>query len=351
LTVVDYRFNQARLNIVTTNGKQAMIKPDMSRRWVVFFVMIFCLLSALPVVAKTDTPESPVAQTVDVGIYLNNIPAITLKEKKFQVDFNIWFRWQDDALNPMESFKIFNGNIDANDGIVKKKIGNINYAMQRVQATIFRNFDVDRYPLDNHVLKIQIEDQNSDNATFSFVPDLENTNVSPKMTVPGWTVGVFEGYASETSYKSNYGDSSVVKDAEIKRPRYTFSVELKRAGFGYFFKYFSILFLAATLTFVAFGISPELIDTRFWLVTTSFFLAVITGSSLEANLPQSESFGLGDMLYNVTMLTVLASTMVMIYHHRKFALNPERTIMQSRLCAWSLPILYTGVVSFVVFKG
>ncbi|OYT91658.1 MAG: hypothetical protein CFE43_11970 [Burkholderiales bacterium PBB3] len=310
---------------------------------------VFCSFFAL--LTPNAHAAAPAANTVDVGVYLNNIPAVSLKEKKFQVDFNIWFRWQDDKLNPMESFKIFNGYVDAKDGLIKKKIGNVNYAMQRVQATIFRNFDVERYPLDNHLLKIQIEDYNPEGAQTTFVADIENTNVSPKITVPGWTVGKFESYASTTSYNTNYGDSSVAKDTETKLPRYTFAVELKRAGFGYFFKYFSILLLAATLTFVAFRISPELIDTRFWLITTSFFLAVITGSSLEANLPQSESFGLGDMLYNLTMLCILVSTVVMIYHHRMFVVDPERTLRLSRLWAWGLPLVYLAAVVFVVFKG
>lgn len=72
---------------------------------------------------STATPPPPVAapRSVDVGIYLNNIPSVSLKEKKFQADFSIWFRWTGDDLDPLESFTLVNGHIDSKDGVVKKK--------------------------------------------------------------------------------------------------------------------------------------------------------------------------------------------------------------------------------------
>lgn len=300
--------------------------------------------------ANVSAPDSG-QPSAYVGIYLNNIPSVSIKEKKFQVDFNIWFRWTDDRLNPIESFKIFNGTIDAKDGLVKKKIGNVNYAMQRVQATIYRNFDVARYPLDNHVLKIQIENSGGDEVSVAYLPDKANTQVSPKITVPGWAVGAFDSYASKTVYQTNYGDPSLSASTEAKIPRYTFSVELKRVGYGFFFKYFSVLFLAAAVTFIAFWLSPDQIDTRYWLITTGFFLAVITGSSLATTLPETESLGLGDKLYNLTMVFTLISAAVMIHHSKIHAINSDRANTLSRQWGWGLPLAYSLLTGVIVVFG
>lgn len=313
-------------------------------------VRILKILFIVALLASGALPVQSAPTPVEVGIYLNNIQSVSLKEKRFQVDFNIWFRWKSDHINPMETFKIYNGNIDAKDGLVMKKINGINYAVQRIQATIYRNFNVDRYPLDDHKLKIQIENPVAD-TNFEFVPDNENSSVSPKIMVPGWSVGSFDGYASITTYKTNHGDISLGNDAEAKVPRYTFSVDLKREGYGLFFKYFSVLFFSVALTLIAFWISAELIDTRYWLVTTSPFLVVLIADSLSATLPDSESFRLGDQLYMLSVGLIFVAATVMIYQAKLFTVDEQRAKRQSFIWGWGLTMFYTAASVWIVLKG
>ena len=266
--------------------------------------VLFCFAYAV-LFSPLSHSAAKVPRAVDVGIYLNNIPSVTLKEKKFQVDFNIWFRWKGDDINPIETFKIFNGHIDSKDGLVKKKIGEFNYASQRVEATIYRNFDVYRYPLDNQPLKIQIEDTQATSAELIYSPDKVNANVSPKINVPGWSIDKFDSYASVTKYLSNYGDISLPKNAESDFPRYTFAVDLKRGSYGNFFKLFSMLFLAVGVSLCAFRIQSDYLDARFQLVVAGVFLAAITQSTLSTSLPESDSFGMADQLYQATMAFIV----------------------------------------------
>lgn len=316
------------------------------RRWpwagALFFGFLFAWFSP---VARSAT-SAP--QAIDVGIYLNNIPSISLKEKKFQVDFVIWFRWTGDDINPVETFSIFNGHIDAKDGVITKKIGDTRYASARVEATIFRNFDVAHYPLDNQTLKIQIEDSKADGRLVSYKPDKDNTNVSSKITVPGWAVGQFDSYGSVTSYKTNYGDLSLARNAETRIPRYTFAIDLKRSGHGYFLKYFSMLFLAAALTLAGFAISSELIDTRFFLSTSAIFMAAITGGSLSTSLPETDEFGLGDQLYHMTMGFIFVATMIFIYLHKASLADSTRADKLSARWGAGLALAYVAASLFIV---
>lgn len=307
---------------------------------------LFCCLLGMSSQASGAELKGP--KPVDVGIYLNNIPTVNLKEKNFQVDFSVWFRWTGEDINPVETFKLFNGRIDGKEVLEKKKIGNSNYALARVGATIFRNFDVSRFPLDSQTLKIQIEDGKLDGNAMTYVPDKANTNVSAKITVPGWTVGGFDSYNSVTSYQTNYGDSSLGKDAEAQVPRYTFSIDLKRDGYGNFFKYFSLLFLAAALTFIGFCISSELIDTRFFLSTSSIFMAAFTGSALATSLPETSSFVMGDRLYQLTMAVIFIATLVFIYEHRVFGSDLARARRLSRQWGCGLTLAYLVAVFSIV---
>jgi hypothetical protein len=296
--------------------------------------------------AAMSATASP--RVVDVGIYLNNIPSVSLKEKKFQVDFVIWFRWTGKDINPIESFGIFNGHIDVKDGIVTKQIGDVRYASAHVEATIFRNFDVAHYPLDNQTLKIQIEDSKADGSLITYRPDKENTNISSKITVPGWAVGPFDSYGSVTSYKTNYGDISLANTAETRIPRYTFAIDLKRSGHGYFLKYFSMLFLSAALTLAGFAVRADLIDTRFFLSTSAIFMAAITGGSLSTSLPETDEFGMGDQLYHLTMGLIFAATIIFIYLHKASLADPARAERLSARWGAGLAFGYVAATLLIV---
>jgi hypothetical protein len=283
-----------------------------------FFFVIFAFFGAS--LASSASASAKAAPTqVEVGLYLNNIPVVNLKEKKFQVDFNLWFRWQGNHINPMDSFNIFNGTIDNKEGLITKKIGGKNYA------------------LDNQTLKIQIEDNLRSGDSISYVADKENTHVGNKVTIPGWSVGNFDSYTSITRYKTNYGNTALASDNETTSPRYTFSIDLERAGYGYFLKYFSMLFLAAGVAFMGFIIKAQLIDTRFFLSTSAIFMAAFIGSSLSTSLPENNDFGLGDQLYHLTMLYIVFSTLIFIYEHKIAIVNEEKAAQRSK--QWGMGIL------------
>lgn len=294
-----------------------------------------------------SAPDEP--RKVDVGIYVNNIPSVNLKEKKFQVDFHIWFRWSGNDIDPLESFEIVNGHIDSKDALLKKKIGNVNYASCKVSATIYRDFDLSRYPLDNHPLKIQIEDSQSSSTDMAYRPDKDNASVSPKISIPGWSIDKFESYASVTKYLTNYGDLSLSSHHEKNVPRYTFSVNIKRVGYGNFFKMFSVLFLAVILSFSAFAIRSDHLDARFALAVSGVFLAAFTQNMLATNLPDSNSFSMGDQLYNVAIAFILLTFIACILTFGVFMGGDENKANKySRLFGVLLALAYVLANIYVV---
>ena len=313
-------------------------------KWLLALCLGMTLLaSAIGAFADTKKPR-----VVDVGIYLNNVPQVNLKEKLFQAVFYLWFRWQGDDLNPMESFEIVNGSVDAKEGLVTKKIGQVNYAAARIRATIYRNFDVARFPLDNQPLKIQIEETSSSSGELVFRADKQSSGFSPKIDVPGWRTDSFEDYVSITTYPTNYGDISMPATTS-QYPRYTFKINLVRAGWGNFIKLFSILFLAAGLAFFAFRIQSESIDARIALAASAVFMAVITQSALSSSLPESDSFGMADQLYNTTMGYILATFLAIIHTFRmQLAGNDSGADRVSCITGWTLSVTYVAATVLIV---
>jgi hypothetical protein len=307
-------------------------------------LVLLCIASVQAHAAPPSTPEG-----IDVGAYLVNVPLVSLKEKKFRLDFYLWFRWKDDSINPMESFDIVNGHVDSKEHVQKKKVGAYNYSSARISATIYRNFALNRYPLDDQVLKLQIENTGVAALMSAYVPDTAQSGFNSKIDVPGWSLQSFESYASMTAYPTAFGDPEKILQNSSKSHRYTFAVKLKRAGWGNFIKLFSILFLAAGTAFVAFRISSAAIDARMAFAATAVFMAVLTQNALSVSLPESDSFGMADQLYNLTMGFIAACFVMIVQTHRMVGRGAqERAALISRRAVWLLPTLYVIAIVMIV---
>jgi hypothetical protein len=77
-------------------------------------------------------------------------------------------------------------------------------------------------------------------------------------------------------------------------------------------------------------------------------MAAFTGSSLSTILPETESFGLGDLLYNMTMGFILVAMLVMIYSHKVFPVDEARAHRLSRFWGFGLSGLYVICGALIV---
>lgn len=107
-------------------------------------------------VSVTALPQSLAAgttaknQVVEVGIYINQIHSLSLKDNGFEVDFTIWFRGHRDDFDPLGSFEVVSGQVQSQNAVTKSKVAARNYATCRVVARITQFWDVSRFPLDDH---------------------------------------------------------------------------------------------------------------------------------------------------------------------------------------------------------
>jgi len=331
-------FCKRLINVWTCTGLDAL------PRLLTVAVLWALTLLTLPTYAADKTPV-----VVDVGVFLNNVPFVMLKERKFQVDFNVWFRWTGDAVNPLESFEVVGGHVDLKEELVKKKTGNVNYGLYKIVATINYNFDLAKYPLDDHSLKIQIEDVKRDSSEIVYRVDSTSTNVSPKVHVPGWDTGHFEATTAVVHYPTNYGDPEAVRATESSYSRFTFSVDLIRNGYGNFLKLFSMLFFAGGIAFFAFWVRSDYLDGRLALIVSGIFMAAITANMISSSLPESDSFDMAERLYFATMAFIFATCLGSLHTFKIFlGGNEEKARVLSRGLGMVLPVAYVIVNVLIV---
>ncbi|MEO0126469.1 MAG: hypothetical protein ABIL44_01805 [candidate division WOR-3 bacterium] len=310
------------------------------------FLYILLFLWIQPCFAQEQKPEQ-----VYVGIYLNQITSISLKDNQFVADFYIWFRWKDKNLNPLESFDVVNGHIESKEGLYQDKVNGFNYGVCRVVATIKKFWDISRFPLDNHTLTIEIEDNENEEFKLKYIPDTENSRIDPQVQVPGWSVGKTNAMVSAHTYKTNYGDISLPTNNASIYSRFIFSVDIIRPGYGYFFKLLFTVFIAALVALIALFIKPTDLDPRFGLGAGALFAAVASQVVIASLLPDTNIITLTDKLHIVSIFFIFLSIAESIVSLRLFTSGKEESSRRlDRICFYIFLVVYAILNLLIIFS-
>jgi hypothetical protein len=288
---------------------------------------------------KPDKPAAPAK--VAVGVYVDRITDMSLRENHFHVDFYVWFRWSggDKDFDPLKTFDVVNGSIASRTGEVRQELKEGHYASCRVDAEVTQFFDVSRFPLDDHDLRIEIEDQEKEAEYLVYVPDA-TSGAAAEVQVPGWELGKSTGAVEPHRYSTNYGNTDLPPGEGSTYSQFALTVPLRRVGFSYFAKLFFGLFIAVGIALLALHIKPTDLDPRFGLPVGSIFAAVGSLYVTSQLLPDTGVIALSDRLhilaFGVIFITLIESTVAL----RFWASDEERSKRLDRRAFWGLAGFY-----------
>ena len=324
-----------------------MQKHRFSHPFLALLVLVVLLRTTGSV--RTETAETP--DEVHVGVYVNRIYDLSLRDNRFMSDFYIWFRWQNKDLKPYETFEVANGRIESRETIYQDVVEGFQYAVVRVSATVTKFWDIRPFPLDNHEATLEIEDSQNEDFKLKYIADTANSTVSPDTQVPGWSIGSINNQVKIHEYKTNYGDISLPSGNSSSYSRYVFSVNLLRPGYGYFKKLFLSLFLATIISFLAFAIKPTDLDPRFGLGIGSVFAVAASQYVVASSLPDSNIMTMADALH-ILSITYIFLSLVESTISLKLATGsrPELSQKLDRICLVLFVGTYITFISLIVFR-
>jgi hypothetical protein len=307
---------------------------------------------AQPATAGGTAAGNPVL----VGVYVNKIQDLNFRENKYVIDFYLWFRWKPEGalaeFKPLDSFEIINGKIEDKGSIVEKQIGDLNYVSVRVSATMSETWELSRFPFDSHTVRINIEDSALTIPDLVFMPDRNNSGLGDEIDIAGWNALNFMVDVKDKIYRTNYGDTSLPKDARSDYSRFVFGVDLERVSFGSAIKLLSTVLLATAVAFVAFFVKPSDLDARFGMGVGSLF-AVAASAFISASLvPDSGEMTVSDKLHMVALgfifLTLLISALGL---KLEVTGREELAFKIDRYCLVLLPLAFFGWAAFEVWRS
>jgi len=265
--------------------------------------------------------ENDIPVDVYVGLYVDRIIEISVKDTGWTTDFYIWFTWNDDKINPGENFQIMDGTIESKEKLKETNENGIHYALYRVTARITKFFDVSRFPCDDHLLTINIEDQSLQSYQLRYIPDTTGSAISSRVKMPGYKIYNQTITVKPHSYKTSRGDPALPTDFKATYSQFIFGIWAQRPDFGYFFKLFQGLFAAVAIAMLAFLVKPTDLDPRFGLGVGALFAAIANTYVASSLLPDSGIMTLTDMVNGIGMalifLTLVESTISLYLYDRR----------------------------------
>jgi len=252
----------------------------------------------ISLVANTSTNAQP--QEVQVGFYLMNLYGMNMDEHSFYADFYVWFKWRGDIdptniefVNSIEKWSMDNASFDGDSTPVVLKDGT-KYKIFRKEGRFFHAFSLNRFPLDQHSLDIQIENPEYPASSLAYVPDTNAALIRSTLNMVGWDQKNCELNTGIHDYGSNFGNP------EENAQRYSnlsLNITIARP-FSYFLLKMLLPLLVVML--VGFGsllLHPEHIDSRTSLPIGALLTAVFLQQSYSDALPDTGYMVLMDKIY------------------------------------------------------
>jgi hypothetical protein len=271
-------------------------------------------LAADPGATPPDLKLPPGACPTQVyaGIYVDRIVELSIKDASWTVDFYLWFRWRGDAVRPGEGIQVVDGWIESQQREEEHSQGDEQYERYRVVARITKPFSILRFPCDNHLLTINIENPRYGRHQVQFVPDQANSGVSSRVRVAAYAVRGAELIEKPHSYKTTRGDPRLTPGTKSTYSQCRLGIELRRDSWGFYFKMFQALYVAVTIAMLAMFVKPTNVDPRFGLGVGGLFAAVANSYVTSSLIPDTGVMTVADLVNGIgigmILLTVVQST-------------------------------------------
>ncbi len=299
------------------------------------------------------TPPDPIPATGDfvpvtVGLYLDGIETVSIRDSFWNATFYVWFRWHGDrALNPGASFRLVDGRIERRE-VMEESTGpdGSHYQRFRITARVTKFFNTTRVPLDSHMLNIYIEDGRLDASRMRYVADTASA-ISSRVRVAGYRVSGFRTVVKPHTYRSAYGDPNLPPDARATFTELAVAVNIQRSGPGVYLKVFIGLFAGMALAFTSFALRAADAGPRFSMLAGAYFGAVANSYLAGSLIPSSGQFGLVEYVTFLGLFTIFLSLLATVLSAFIWNTLDDKPFSR-RFDRWTVAVVALGYVAINV---
>jgi hypothetical protein len=287
-------------------------------------------------------------QEVRVGVYILDVYDLDIKTGTYRMEFYIWFNWRG-SVDPRR-FEIMNGHLELRQDPDFQVFGEDRYISYRCRALLREHFDLRRYPWDEQVLSLELEDASQDATQLVYVADIQNSIVDAELSsLHDWQVEPGNASVRTMVYPTTYGNPRRGPHEQTVYSRFSMAIPIRHCGIETFIKTFLPLFISVAISMLVFGVKPSSAESRFVIGVAALFGAVSSAIVVSDRLPDTSYFTMVDNIHNLGMffvfLSLLQSCIAYWLHHT------ERTHRGEQLDFWSalaFPLAFIAAVLLIV---
>lgn len=330
----------------------APAQSPLHHRSVVVGVVCFVLLAVVFVLFAANAPRSaasidgpgystppPIAKSAEVvylGIEPIQVDSISLDDNTFQTSFYIWWRWHG-KIDPCPTTDIVNSNSSTSHYITNYSFFNRTgvetplpigggwlYQTAKVSVGVTDPFSISRYPLDDQVLAIRVENNTYDSNELVYIPDTANMSKQSTFDVAGWSL---EG-TSIRGFLHQYGTNFGVPDKTGASTRYselTYDIDIVRPFSHFLVKLFVPMFVVLLAGLSSLLVKADDFDVRLAMAGTGLLTLIFLQQGYAGDLPATAPVVLMDEIYalayaavGITFLRAVYTT-TRVHHARETA--------------------------------
>ncbi len=277
---------------------------------------------------------------VQVGISIEKISDFSIKNVAWNTDFYVWFRWQppadDPDFNPGNSFQMVAGSITNRQKLVDQTDANGHYELYRVSASVNYPFDVVRYPVDDHLLRVFIQDPV--HPQIQYIVDRKNSRIDPTIRIPGYQISRSVMGAEMVSTELNLGNPS----APLDLAQFGYGIFIVRQGYGFYLKLFQALFAAVGVALLS-GFFKAHEEIRIELLVGGFFAAVANSYITSTYLPDTGVMTLMDFVNLLGLVTIFLCMIQTVISARIAATDKDFSRRFDRISFGMIGFIYLGL--------
>ncbi len=292
--------------------------------WLVyrFFVCALVITSALLVTTKPASAEPN--RNIYVGVYLHDVSRFELKDGVFDVDAEVWIKWQGD-FDP-EQLRVANASRIERIALGNESDSSWHSARYRIRGTLRGEFPMQRFPYDDQVVRIVFE---LPEHYGTLVPDLASSGMNDSFSVTDWLyedtflpeVGT-QIVQSDLGLIANEGKPSTVH-------RVAYGVKMTRPIAPVALKLFLPLAIIVLVSIVALFLHPDVIGPRASIGVTALLSCFAFQFTVAKNLPDVSYVTLADLLFIIAYVTSASALITTIVTYAFF--RREKPRWSSRL--------------------
>jgi len=168
---------------------------------------------------------------------------------------------------------------------------------------------VTRFPLDDHLMTINVEDGANQWDRAVYVVDEGTSSTSSRVQIPGYTIDRTAAAVKPHAYRTTRGDPTLEAGHQAIYSQFIYGLWIKRPDLGLFVKMYQGLFCAIAIAMLAFFVKPTDLDTRLALGVGAFFAAIANAYLTAGLVPNTGTATLADTV-NAVGVAVIFLTLV-----------------------------------------